>query len=113
VTNGKFGYNHSKISPSVRYVDTEEFNTMTNVSRSNLSLEYKINIPYTIPSDGKEYNLKIKETDIVVGYEYYIVPKIDKDAFLVTNIINWEDLNLIPLQIGPLRTSNLYWVTFN
>jgi hypothetical protein len=103
MTRVKSGYNHSKISPSARYGETEEVNTMIDVSRSNLSLEYKINIPYTIPSDGKEYNLKIKETDIVAEYEYYIVPKIDKDAFLVANIINWEDLNLIS------GKSNLYY----
>ena len=51
MTRGKSGYNHSKILPSARFRDTEEVNTMIDISKSNLSLEYKNNIPYTIPLD--------------------------------------------------------------
>tara|TARA_R110002096_G_scaffold117210_3_gene253866 strand:+ start:245 stop:2242 length:1998 start_codon:yes stop_codon:yes gene_type:complete len=62
---------------------------------STLSLEYEIKIPYTIPSDGKDYNIKIKESSVPVNYEYFIVPKIEKDAFLVAHIDDWESLNLL------------------
>jgi len=88
---------------NAQYGDIQEISSRTNVSNSNLSLEYNIQIPYSIPSDGKEYNLKIKETDIVAEYEYHIIPKIDKDAFLIANIINWEKLNLLT------GKSNLYY----
>ena len=58
-------------------------------------LEYTIDIPYTIPSDGEEYNIKIKEVSLPVIYEYYVVPKIDKDAFLIAKIKDWNQLNLL------------------
>lgn len=59
------------------------------------SLEYEIDIPYTIPSDGKDYTVKIKEVRLPVEYRYFAAPKLDKDVFLVTDIVNWTELNLL------------------
>jgi uncharacterized protein (TIGR02231 family) len=33
--------------------------------------------------------------DLPAFYQYYCVPKIDKDAFLIANIIDWEKYNLL------------------
>jgi len=60
-----------------------------------LSLEYKIKVPYTIPSDGKDYNIQIKETKVNVDYEYHVMPRFEKEAFLVVNLNNWEELDLL------------------
>lgn len=65
------------------------------INENTLSLEYEIKIPYSIPSDGKDYHLKIKETKAEVDYEYFIVPRVDKDAFLVAHLTDWESLNLL------------------
>ena len=59
------------------------------------SIEYNIDIPYSIPSDGKDYNIKIKEVKIPVNYTYYSIPKLDNDAFLIAELNNWERLNLL------------------
>jgi uncharacterized protein (TIGR02231 family) len=66
-------------------------NSNTNIT----SLEYKIDIPYSIPSDGKDYNVKIKEAKIPVNFIFKCVPKLDKDVFLIAEIGNWSKLNLI------------------
>lgn len=66
------------------------------LSNSVISKEYPIEIPYTINSDGEDYLVKINEVDVPVNYAYYIVPKLDKDAFLYASISNWAQLNLIP-----------------
>jgi len=58
-------------------------------------LEYEIQIPYNIPSDGEDYNLKIKEVNLEVDYVYYAVPKLDKDAFLTAKLSDWNELNLL------------------
>lgn len=71
------------------------------------SLEYKIDIPYSVPSDGKDYTVKIKEANLPVEYKYYSTPKLDKDVFLVTDINNWTKLDLLS---G--RTSVYYQGTF-
>jgi uncharacterized protein (TIGR02231 family) len=56
---------------------------------------YDIPVPYTIESDGKPYTVGVKEVEVPASYEYYAVPKLDKAAFLVAGITDWESLNLL------------------
>ena len=58
--------------------------------------EFNLKIPYTIPSDGKPHMMAINQEEIDASYEHYIVPKLDKDAFLIARLTNWEELNLLP-----------------
>lgn len=73
----------------VYFIDGYESNT--NIT----SLEYKIDIPYSIPSDGKDYIVKIKEVKIPVNFVFKSVPKLDNDVFLISEISNWSKLNLL------------------
>lgn len=56
---------------------------------------YDIPVPYTIEPDGKPYTVGVKEVEVPASYEYYAVPKLDKAAFLVAGITDWESLNLL------------------
>ncbi len=56
---------------------------------------YDIPIPYTIEPDGKPYTVGVKELEVPASYEYYAVPKLQKAAFLVAGITEWESLNLL------------------
>lgn len=70
-------------------------NIISNSLRTNLTnIEYAIEIPYTIPSDGQDYAIKIKEVSLPVNYVYYAVPKLESDVFLTAEISGWEQLNL-------------------
>ncbi len=60
------------------------------------NVKYEIDNPYTIPSDGDDYTVQVKDYEADVDYEYYCVPKLDKDAFLLARITGWEDMNLLP-----------------
>jgi hypothetical protein len=65
-------------------------------SRNNsVNLEYAIDLPYTIPTDGQDYTVKIKEVALPVDYVYHVVPKLEKDAFLMAEIEDWSELNLL------------------
>ncbi len=90
------------------YVDgqkvKEKFNPNLPITTDNIAntlkttvanLEYSIEIPYSIPSDGADYNIKIKEVSLPVNYVYHCIPKLDNDAFLTAEIINWNQLNLL------------------
>lgn len=68
----------------------------TTVQQNMTTIEYKISLPYTIPSDGKEYTVDIQEYSMPAVYEYQCVPKLDKDAFLIARITGWENYNLLP-----------------
>jgi len=59
------------------------------------SFEFEIKMPYTINSDNQNTVVDIDNYNLDAAYEYYCVPKIDKDAFLMAQIVNWEKYNLM------------------
>jgi len=64
------------------------------VNQNQLSSDFEIQGPYSIPSNGKEYQVDIQRYDLKAKYMYEAVPKLDADAFLTAKISNWEDLSL-------------------
>lgn len=62
--------------------------------------EFPIAAPYSIPSDKKPYSIDIRTDSLAVTYKYFAVPKLDKGAFLLAQIVGWEDLNLVS---GPVN----------
>ncbi len=66
------------------------------VNDNFLRTEYEIKTRYTILSDNKAHNVIINNAEIPVALAYMAAPKLDKDAFLMGKVVNWEDLNLIP-----------------
>jgi hypothetical protein len=62
--------------------------------------EYIISMPMNMPSDGKEYNLVIGGESIKAIYEFHASPKLDRDAFLVAKVINWQDYDLLDATAG-------------
>lgn len=59
------------------------------------TVDFEITMPYSIKSDNKNYSVDMVDYNLPVFYQYYCVPKIDDDAFLIANIINWEKYNLL------------------
>ena len=82
----------------------EATNYISNSLKTSITnLEYTIDIPYTIPSDGEDYSIKMKDVSIPVNYIYHAVPKLDEDAFLTAELTGWAALNLLP------GKSNIYY----
>ena len=59
------------------------------------SVEFEIKTPYTIASENKTTVVEMEHYSLPAEYEYYCVPKVDKDAFLLANIVDWEQYNLL------------------
>jgi hypothetical protein len=59
------------------------------------SIDFDIKTPYTINSDNKNTVVDMDIYSLNANYEYYCVPKIDKEAFLIANILDWEKYNLL------------------
>jgi uncharacterized protein (TIGR02231 family) len=59
------------------------------------SVEFSIDMPYTVNSDSKNHVVDLTTYDVPAYYEYYCIPKVDKDAFLLGYITNWEQYNLL------------------
>ncbi len=56
---------------------------------------FDIDLPYTIPTNNKEYQVDIKEEMLKADYQYFVVPKLDVDAFLMASITDWTQYNLL------------------
>jgi uncharacterized protein (TIGR02231 family) len=68
----------------------------TTVEDNITNVEYEIKLPYTVPNDGKTHFVAIQTKDIDAEFIHFAAPKMDKDAFLVAKITNWDALNLVP-----------------
>jgi len=77
--------------------------SFTTIEVAQLTREFTIARKYTIPSDSKPYLVDVSEHELPTTFTYKAVPKLDKDAFLLANIVGWEKLDLVP---GP---TNVYF----
>lgn len=67
-----------------------------SIAENTLNLSYDIDLPYDVPTNGKQQTATIASTEINAGYKHYAVPKLDKDAYLLAEIADWGKLNLLP-----------------
>lgn len=75
--------------------------TIENTTTSNqLSVEFHIDVPYTLPSDDKPHTVEIKKYDLNAIYHYLTIPKLQKDVFLLAGITQWEDLNILAGEVN-------------
>jgi len=74
--------------------------TYTEITEGQTNLEFNIKIPYDIPSDNKQYTINIQDNTLPATYEYYCIPKLDREAFLVAHITGWENFNLLSGEIN-------------
>lgn len=65
------------------------------IIENQLNNEYEIENKYTLKSGNIETQIEINRTNANAYYEYASAPKLNSDAFLMGNIINWESLNLL------------------
>ncbi|MBS1525294.1 MAG: mucoidy inhibitor MuiA family protein [Bacteroidetes bacterium] len=59
------------------------------------NIEFAIAIPYSIPSDGKQYTVDINQLDLDASYQYSVVPKLSTDVFLTAQITDWNKYNFL------------------
>jgi hypothetical protein len=66
-----------------------------SIEKRQLTTEFQINIPYSIPSDNKPYDVTMVQYDIDPEYKYSTVPKLSNDAFLIARIPDYIKYNLL------------------
>lgn len=81
----------------------EDAGGMVSVTFPDFNTDFPIEGTFSLPSDKKPYSLEIDDFKLDVTYKYYSVPRMDKDAFLIAQIVGWEDLNLVS---GPVNIYN-------
>lgn len=76
---------------SATYSAPVDMSRQVNVVSAQFNIEEK----YSIPSDEKNYNVKIDEIEKKVFYQYYCAPRLNDDVFLTAQMTDWENLNLL------------------
>jgi len=72
---------------------SDEYVTMND---NELNVTFTIDIPYDVPSNGKEQQVILKEFSVPSFFKYYSAPKLDKESYLLAEVSEWEELNLLP-----------------
>ena len=68
----------------------------TTMTESFTNVEFNLSTTYSIPTDGDKHTVEVKEEKLTANFNYYLVPKMDNNAFLVASIKGFEELNLLP-----------------
>ena len=68
----------------------------TTVVQMLIAAEFKIDLPYSIPSNNDQHMVLIKQTDLTTTFKYYAVPKLDPGVYLVAQMTKLDELQLIP-----------------
>jgi uncharacterized protein (TIGR02231 family) len=62
---------------------------------TEMNMVYNIDLPYSIPGNGKEQTIDLQTKETTAEYKYYCAPKLDTETYLLGEIPNWEQLNLL------------------
>lgn len=115
---------NSKVSESEvdqRFLNYIEQNRVISVSQSLMGSDMESNIPQmairntvaniygknTVPADGADHEVLVKDLSVDAEYNYYAVPKLSKDVYLVASIPNWKKLDLLDGSVK-LFLNNMY-----
>jgi Domain of unknown function (DUF4139)/N-terminal domain of unknown function (DUF4140) len=64
-------------------------------TENQTNVEFNITDPYSLPSDGKQYTVDIKQLDVNASYEYAVTPKLSTDAFLTAKLTDWNKYDFL------------------
>jgi hypothetical protein len=59
------------------------------------NIEYTIDEPFSIKSDGEKRTTEMMEYELDALYEYYCAPKLDAEAFLTAKLLHWDEYNFL------------------
>jgi len=59
------------------------------------TVQYEIAEILTVPSSGENKSFEVTHFDIPADYNYHIVPKVEKAAYLNAKLHDWRNLNLL------------------
>ncbi len=91
-------YDSDKSDVQIRGLATERKSTIpigVNKVENQTNIEFNIAMPYSVPSDGKQYTVEINQLDIPAIYQYAVAPKLSTDVFLTARLTDWNKYNFL------------------
>lgn len=91
------GYGTMKVkSLADSKVDPSNVQAFTSLTQGQLNTSFEIDLPYDIASDGQLNSVTIKDEEINCILKNYAVPRMDKEAYLLAEVADWQNLDLLP-----------------
>ena len=87
------GYALESIQEDEIALDADQF---TKVVQQLIAAEFKINLPYSIASNGQKHMVLVQKSELETNFKYYAVPKMDQSVYLVAEMLKVDELQLIP-----------------
>jgi len=84
-----------KSAPEMKIRGASSLALPTVQLENQTNVEFKIDMPYSVKSDSRNYVVNMTAYEVPAAYEYYCVPKIDTDAFLLGYVTDWEKYKLL------------------
>ncbi len=85
----------SRAADGVVIVTLKGMDDYVTQSDNAINVTYNIDLPYTIPGNGKAQNIDLQTRETPAEYKYYCAPKLDAETYLLAEIDGWEKLGLL------------------
>jgi uncharacterized protein (TIGR02231 family) len=85
-----YGAKRKSAAGSVRAISDDVI-----INENQLNISFDIDIPYDILSNGKAHSVALKALKIPATFKYYAAPKVEKEAFLLAEIVDYSKYNLL------------------
>jgi len=96
VTITQKGYSYMNSTADSETIQAQTSAQFVETIRQLSSVEFKIDLPYSIKSNNEQHMVLIKQVDMDANYKYYAVPKMDASVYLVAQITKLDELGLVP-----------------
>lgn len=77
-------------------IDPSTLQQYTTLTQGQLNTNFEIDLPYDVASDGQMQYVNIKDQEINCILKNFAIPRIDKEAYLLAEVADWESLDLLP-----------------
>lgn len=92
-----YSYNEEvmEIAADAPIMEQSTMERYVTASDNDLNVTYQIDMPYSIPGNGKEQRIDLLTTEATAQYKYYATPKLDSRTYLIAEIADWQKLGLL------------------
>ena len=84
----------SSVSSKVKY-SVPVKNIPLQLDKTQTSTEFKIDVPYTVPSDGKQYDVSMLTYRVDADYRFCCLPRSSQDVFLMADLKDFSQYSLL------------------
>jgi uncharacterized protein (TIGR02231 family) len=87
---------NESVNLKTKSYEDSSVNQYTTMQENTLHVSFDIDLAYDILSNGKPHSVTMKEIKMPARFQYYAVPKLEKEAFLLAEISDYGQYNLLP-----------------